>query len=242
MNLKIIYIFTVFQLIILNKTFAENVSYKDGFLKSLGNSSFLDVLIWGIFVFISIIILFFISIILKKYYARKVKNIKVQGIDYKDLDRMKRTGLISEEELAVVKRKIAENFLKSTDIVNSNNDTNIDENIISADDKKPAEIINNYTPAINNALIAENKIESNLTLKKITENIPGNLKAINFENTEKPQLKKKLQPRLREMIKEPNLNKLLADEYINQSEFNTLQSLIIEIKKYTGIQTNLKKL
>lgn len=221
-------------------------SYREGLAKSLEDSSFINVLLWGIAVFGIIIILFLLTIFLKKYYEKRVKSIYVKGIDYKDLDRMKRTGLVSEEEMAKIKKKMAENFLKSS--IPGDGSKEI-QKILSPEVELAAlnkKTTNDDKTAADGKISIDNKPFAPLPVRT-QRDVPivegSNLKPINFDEIkqhDESSLKMKAQqkkPKKREEIKPLDLDELFANGLISEAELKEFRLLFNEIKSYPKINS-----
>jgi len=86
-------------------------NYITDFGRALGNSEFIKLTFQAFGVFVGIIILFLIAKIIKSTINTKIKNIKNLSIDFNDVKRMRRTGLISEEEFENIKTGLVKQFV-----------------------------------------------------------------------------------------------------------------------------------
>lgn len=212
-----------------------NYSYKDGFIKALDDSSFVTMLFWGVGIFFGIILLFIIAVALKKIYDKRVKSIQVVGMDYRDLDRMKRTGLLSDSELAVVKKKMAENFLKRSQnaIENENINTpvlqaNSDGEISPKNEGQTLPNTKGSAAATDDLSVAQ---PTSAPLAKAT---------LDLEQYNKPSEKKsenitKIAPKARQPFTPINLKTLLEQDLITRQEYEEFTELFAKLRGYPKI-------
>ena len=81
-------------------------NYIDGFSKIIKDGEFITLTYYALGILIAMIILFLLARLLKNNINKKVRKIDVITMDLKDLEKMRRTGLISEDEYKKAKSKI----------------------------------------------------------------------------------------------------------------------------------------
>lgn len=82
--------------------------YFSDFQKAFQQGDFLELTFYAFGIFIIMLIGFLLAMIIKYYINKKIRAYKALTMDFSDLERMKRTGLISEDEV----KKIKSNMVK----------------------------------------------------------------------------------------------------------------------------------
>jgi len=84
-----------------------------GFSEAFGRRDYIELVFWCFGFLAAILALFIVSKWIKAGVARKVSRLSVFGMGFDDLEHMKRTGLISEDEIKMVRRRMSERILEA---------------------------------------------------------------------------------------------------------------------------------
>lgn len=71
-------------------------------------TDFVEMLLWGFGIFIAVLFVILISKFIKSLITQRVHQVRYYGMDFDELKRMLETGLLSEEEYARIRKKVAE--------------------------------------------------------------------------------------------------------------------------------------
>ena len=97
-------------------------NYLDGFSSALGSTTFTELTFYALGVLIATVFLIVISRLIRDLVSRNVRGIGTFSMTFEDLERMRRTGLISDDEYQRAKSRIAGNIAKSLEKDNPNSE------------------------------------------------------------------------------------------------------------------------
>ncbi len=89
-------------------------NYFGNFISFLGESDFVELTLYAVGFFLSIIMIIIVALVVKGVVNRKVRKVKHYRMDLNALTKMRRTGLVSEEEYKRIKSKLIQRFMEST--------------------------------------------------------------------------------------------------------------------------------
>ena len=89
-------------------------NYFSDFVKAAGEADFLEMTYYAIGIFLAILILFLVSRLIKSNVNKRVRSIQNFTLDFDDLKKFRRTGLVSDGEFEKIKSGLVQRFTKST--------------------------------------------------------------------------------------------------------------------------------
>ena len=213
----------------------SKVSYREGFNKALEQSSFVSILLWAIGILIALLLIFFLTVLLKKQIEKKIRSIDIYSMSYNDIEKMKRTGLISDEEMAVVRRKITLNFMEK----GKKEADNIEKQkfVMSDIDTEKARMLEISAKELNIEQKITPPISRTSAPPKIKVERPG-LKEINLSAEDSKSFAHSLVPKKRDKITPLNLKLMLQEGLINESEYQDLSEFFKSLKCNPSVNFN----
>lgn len=88
--------------------------YLTTFEKAFENADFIDLTYQAFGIFIALIVLFIIGLAIKSFVNTRIRKIGQFSMDFNDLKKMRRTGLVSEVEYEKIKSGLISRFIKDT--------------------------------------------------------------------------------------------------------------------------------
>ncbi|MFH0794919.1 MAG: hypothetical protein V2A74_12910 [bacterium] len=87
--------------------------FGQGWSQAFSRHDFVELIFWCFGFLAAIIVLFIVSKWIKAGVTRRVTRLSVFGMGFDDLEHMKRSGLISEDEIKMVRRRMSERILEA---------------------------------------------------------------------------------------------------------------------------------
>lgn len=82
----------------------------------LGRDDVREVFFYGIAIAVAVVLLFLVTHLLRLYFTRRARRIELPfGIEPGDLDKLKRGGQLTDEELKAVRKAMSRRFLERTE-------------------------------------------------------------------------------------------------------------------------------
>ena len=89
-------------------------NYLGTFEKAFENADFIKLTYQALGIFFALVVLFILALAIKTFVNSRIRKIALYSMDFKDLKKMRRTGLVSAEEYERIKSGIVKHFIKDT--------------------------------------------------------------------------------------------------------------------------------